>query len=98
MILLRHPYVSLLNNSSIETRNQQQKSVEKPWLTKSLLKMCKKKNILYRNFIKCKTTKSECRYKKYRNTLTAIMRNQENDYDDKIMAQNKYDMKNNWKH
>ena len=40
---------------------------EKPWMTKGLINACKKKNSLYRIFIKIKHLKSEIKYKKYKN-------------------------------
>ena len=40
-------FIRILNkHCPIETRNQQQKLIEKPWLTKSLLKARKKKKII----------------------------------------------------
>ena len=45
-----------------------------PWMTKSLIKSCRKKNKLYKCYIKCKTTVNENKYKRYRNKLTSILR------------------------
>ena len=46
----------------------------KPWITKGLLNACKKKNKLYKDFIKYKTKAAERQYKVYKNKLTMIMR------------------------
>ncbi|WP_227487742.1 hypothetical protein, partial [Nocardioides malaquae] len=46
---------------------------EQPWITKGLQNACKKKNTLYREFIKLRTKEAENRYKKYKNKLTNIM-------------------------
>ena len=44
------------------------------WITKGIINACKKKNNLYKLFIKVKTKEAEQRYKKYKNKLTDIIR------------------------
>ena len=39
---------------------------------------CKKKNMLYKQFLKNRTIERETKYKKYKNKLTAIFRYSEN--------------------
>ncbi len=46
---------------------------ECPWMSKGLQNACKKKNALYRNFIKQKTREAENKYMKYKNKLTNII-------------------------
>nr|XP_049607049.1 uncharacterized protein LOC125987031 [Syngnathus scovelli] len=48
-------------------------SVEKPWLTKGILNACKKKNLLYKDFLKIRTKEAELKYKTYKNKLIKIM-------------------------
>ena len=47
---------------------------DKPWMTNSLKQACKKKNLLYRQFLKKRSVASEERYKRYKNKLTGILR------------------------
>lgn len=51
-----------------------QKYGEHSWITKGLQNACKKKNTLYREFIRLRTTDVENKYKKYRNKLINIIR------------------------
>ena len=39
------------------------KYAEKPWITKGILKACKKKNSLYKEFLRKRTTEAEQKYK-----------------------------------
>ena len=50
------------------------KMPDKPWLTNWLKQACKKKNLLYRQFLKKRSTASEERYNKSKNKLTGILR------------------------
>ena len=50
------------------------KQTDKPWMTSSLKQACKKKNLLYRQFLKRRSTASEEKYKRYKNKLTGILR------------------------
>ena len=53
---------------------------DKPWLTKSLINACKKKNKLYRDFVKNGCKKAEEKYKKYKNKLTSVIKFAEKQY------------------
>lgn len=68
-----------------------------PWITKGLLNACKKKNTLYREFIKGKTKEAENRYKKYKNKLTHIIRANKKDYYKRLLDDNKNNTKGIWK-
>ena len=72
-------------------------SKKKPWITKGLENACKKKNNLYRNFLKCKSTSSLCRYKAYKNKLTTALRYAEKEYFNRLLYQKKDDIKGTWK-
>ena len=72
-------------------------SKKKPWITKGLENACKKKNNLYRNFLKCKSTSSLCRYKAYKNKLTTALRYAEKEYYNRLLYEKKDDIKGTWK-
>ncbi len=65
-------------NSTCPVTVTKQKLVRKmpdqPWMTHSLKQACKKKKLLYRQFLKKRSVASEERYKKYKNKLTGILR------------------------
>ena len=46
---------------------------KKPWITNGLKNACRKKNDLYRSFLRERTQTSEYRYKTYKNKLTSIL-------------------------
>lgn len=51
-----------------------------PWLTKGLQNACKKKNYLYKEYVRTRTKEAETKYKKYKNKLTHIIRTSKRDY------------------
>lgn len=73
------------------------KDNKKPWISKGLPNACKKKNKLYRDFIKFRTKNAEKQYKLYKNKLTTIMRQAKKDYYNKILNENKNNLKSTWK-
>jgi hypothetical protein len=52
----------------------------KPWITRAIKNSIRKKNSLYKDYLKLKTEKSHSTYKTYRNKLTAILRKSEKSY------------------
>ena len=70
---------------------------DKPWITPGLKNACKKKNNLYRRFLKCRSKEAESRYKSYKNKLTGILRFCEKEYYNKKLQLYRNDMKNTWK-
>ncbi len=70
---------------------------EKPWITKGLDNACKKKNVLYKQFLKCRTEEAENKYKKYKNRLTTIMRNNKKNYYNKLLEIHKSNTQGTWK-
>ena len=52
----------------------------KPWVTRGLQNACKKKNNLYKQFVKLRTKEAECRYKKSKTKLISIPRFSEKAY------------------
>lgn len=67
-----------------------------PWMTKGLINACKKKNYLYRTFLRLRTNDAEVRYKKYKNKLVSIMRKQKKDYYTKLLDKSKNNTKGTW--
>ena len=57
----------------------------KPWMTSGLKSACKKKNLLYKMFLKSRSKQSEDKYKTYKNKLTTILRKCEKNYNTKLI-------------
>ena len=70
---------------------------EKPWITKGIQNACKKKNLLYKLYLKQRTIETETRYKIYKNKLTNIIRNSKKDYYHKLLEQHKNNIQGTWK-
>ena len=68
-----------------------------PWLTKGLLNACKKQKTLYKQFLKCRTSITELRYKNYKNKLTTIKRKCKKQYFSKLINDNRDDIKGTWR-
>lgn len=73
------------------------KRPDKPWMTNGLHKACRKKNILYKEFLKHRTIEMENKYKKYKNKLINIMRICKKDYYNTMIDNNKNNIKGLWK-
>ena len=69
---------------------------DKPWMTKGLVNACKKKNKLYRDFIKYRTKDKEIKYKLYKNKLIDIIRINKKEYYNKLLENNKNNIKGTW--
>lgn len=78
------------------SRGNSQKTKENPWITAGILRACRKKNKLYKNFIKKRTKEAEIRYKQYKNKLTSIMRISKKDYYKKLIQNSKGNVKGMW--
>lgn len=70
---------------------------EKPRITKGLENACKKKNTLYREFIKSQTKIAEEKYKKYINKLINIIRSCKKDYYHRILENSNNNMRGTWR-
>ena len=73
------------------------KKDSKPWFTNGLRNACKKKNTLYKQFLRCQNKTVEEKYKKYKNKLTNILRCSEKSYYDDLLKLNQNDIKGTWK-
>ena len=56
-----------------------------------------KKNTLYKEFIKHRTTEKEQRYKKYKNKLTGILRKAEKHYNSLLLEKHSKNIKETWR-
>ena len=61
----------------------------KPWFTKGLRNACRKKNCLYKKFLQNRTDTAEIKYKAYKNKLTSVLRNCEQNYYIKLLEPEK---------
>ena len=85
------------SNCPIVYEKVKRKRPDKPWMTNGLKNACRKKNLLYKEFLKTRTNVSEEKYKKYKNKLTAILRRCEKQYFTELLEINKGNMKETWK-
>ena len=61
-------------NCLVATGEVNNKRPNKPWMTRGLKNACKKKNLLYKYFLKSRSKQqSEDKYKTYKNKLTTIL-------------------------
>ena len=95
-------FLSILNaiydkNCPLVSKTVKNKFGGKPWITNGIQKACKKKNALYKEFLKKRTTEAENKYKLYKNKLIRIMRSSKRDYYSKVLEDNKSNIKNTWK-
>ena len=81
----------------IKKVNSMVNELSKPWLTTSLKNACKKKNSLYKDFLKYKTVSAEFKYKRYKNKLITILRNAEKEYYSRLLHNHSNDIKGTWK-
>ena len=70
---------------------------QKPWMTRGLINACKKKNSLYRIYLKVRTFQSNQTYKCYKNKLTKILKYAEKQYYGKLFEACKSNIKVTWK-
>ena len=66
-------------------------------MSKVLQNATKKKNTLYRDFLRIRTEKAEKKYKLYKNKLTKIIRLSKEAYYSKLMEQSRNNIKATWK-
>ena len=84
-------------NCPAATGKVNNKRPNKPWMTSGLKNACKKKNLLYKYFLKSRSKQSEDKYKTYKNKLTTILRKCEKNYNTKLLELNKGNLKETWR-
>ena len=91
-------FIRLYNETFPQKRILQNlKNDTKPWMTKSIINACAKKNMLYRQFLRNRCPQSENKYKRYKNRLTSILRVSEKMHYSKLLEQNVNNSKGTWK-
>jgi hypothetical protein len=71
-------------------------SNNKPWLTEGLKQSIKRKNILYKRFLKYRNSETENDYKLYRNKVQHLLRVAERKHYHDIISYNKNNLKKTW--
>ena len=69
----------------------------RPWFTTGLRNACRKKNHLYKAFLKYQTSSAESKYKAYKNKLTTILRMAEKEYYNNLLNEHAKDVKGTWR-
>jgi hypothetical protein len=87
--------IAKLNFCLPEVKASKQKSFKQPWMTAALLKSITKKHQLYKAALSDKYNWSV--YKKYRNTLTSLIRTRKESYFSNFVNEHKKDAKAVWK-
>ena len=77
--------------------NINKKCIDKPWFTHGLKNACKKKDCLYKSYLQTKSKTLLQKYKRYKNKLVSILRNEEKKYYSTIVKNSHSDMKQTWK-
>lgn len=80
--------VTRLYNKNCKIIHYNGKKKDQPWITKGIKNACKKKNNLYRYFLKSQTKEAENRYKKYKNKLLWIIKNRKKKKKKNIIVKN----------
>ena len=88
--------IRLYNDKCPIIQIKDNKKIKKPWIYSSLIKCINKKNKLYRNILKNKTTEKFIYYKKYKNILTTLLRKSEYLYYSSKLTNNHNNIKNTW--
>ena len=70
--------------------------VSKPWLTKGILKSCRRKNKLYYQFVANRSQENESKYKSYKNRLVKLIKYSKKAYFRNLLLQHKHDTKETW--
>ena len=81
-----------LEKIRINTRHQ-----NKPWITTAVLKSIKKKNSLYKRYMRTRTSEMLSKYKIYKNKLTTILRLAEKQYYANKLLEMKSNISGTWK-
>ena len=71
-------------------------TTQKPWITQSILNSIKRKNKLYKAYLKHPCSITAERYKNYKNRLTHLLRVAERSYVKEYLEDNRTNMKKTW--
>ncbi|MFZ2540057.1 MAG: reverse transcriptase family protein [Oscillospiraceae bacterium] len=73
------------------------KSESKPWITKTILNSIRKKNTMYKQYLKTRSDVQLIKYKKYKNKLQEIIRQAEKRYYSSKILESKDNLSKTWK-
>ena len=73
------------------------KKLGKPWITKGIITSTRKKNKLYRKFLRKPNINNELRYKRYKNKLNHVLRIAKKKYYSEKFEDSKNDITSTWK-
>ena len=69
---LRYLVIYMINTVPVkEWKSVRKHENNDPWITKGIVNACKKKNSLYKAFLRVRTKEAENKYKKYKNKLNS---------------------------
>ena len=89
-------YTHLYNMCCPLTKCKNKENKNKVWMTKGLVNACKKKSMLYKEFLKNRNKETEAKYKKYKNKLINILRKVEKDYYHRLLTDSKDNIRQTW--
>ena len=73
-----------------------QKKFNIPWMTKGLVKSPKKKQRLYKIFLKDRNPEKELNYKQYKTLFKSLKKKSKKNYYSELINSYKYNIKNTW--
>lgn len=73
------------------------KEVNNPWMTNALRNSCKKKQTLYRKYLRTKLDVDCTRYKQYKNKLTSVLRKAKQKHYHETLHRSEKDSKGTWR-
>jgi hypothetical protein len=92
-----HKYTALFNECfPLKHIKASKHCLTKPWISKCLLKSIRKKNRLYRKFLKFPTSQNEINYKQYRNNLSSLLRTAKRLHYEEKLSLAKTNVKKTW--
>ena len=95
--LFLNKFSELYNNHCPLKRFKIKQIPNKPWLTSGIKNAIKKKNNMYKVFLKRRNLENESRYKNYKNKLTEIIRNAKKQFFNNKFEKCKNNMKETWR-
>jgi len=90
-------FINIYNECFPLKKNTKKRKICKPWISQGLLKSIKKKNKLYKKYLRNPNSISETTYKNYKNKLSHSIRIAKRLYLDRKFTENKSNIKQTWK-
>ena len=95
--LLKYESCKYSNRFLQQLSSSMKKKLGKPWITKGIITSTRKKNKLYRKFLRKPNINNELRYKRYKNKLNHVLRIAKKKYYSEQFEDSKNDIKSTWK-